>query len=118
MFTRYAAASPSIWWNQAQILDSCTRFEAAHATAPRPLRAQLQLRAGGLENAADATTAERATIQRARRTLARTEQLAQRLQALQWPELAVEFTMLPGLDHGAVMAPALIDALALSQHPA
>lgn len=36
MFTRYAAASPSIWWNQAQILDSCTRFEAAHATAPGP----------------------------------------------------------------------------------
>jgi len=118
MFTRYAAASPSIWWNQAQVLDTCARFEAAHATAPRPFRAQLQLRAGGLENAADAATAERAAIQSERRTLARTEQLAQRLQVLQWPELAVEFTRLPGLDHGAVMAPALIDALALSQNPA
>lgn len=118
MFTRYAAASPSIWWNQAQILDSCARFEAAHAKAPRPFRAQLQLRAGGLENADDAATVARAAIQRERRTLARTEQLAQRLQALQWPELAVEFSMLPGLDHGAVMAPALIDALALSQNPA
>ena len=81
MFTRYAAASPTIWWNQAQVLDTCARFEAAHATAPRPFRAQ-------------------------------------RLQVLQWPELAVEFTRLPGLDHGAVMAPALIDALALSQNPA
>ena len=118
LFTRYAAASPSIWWNQAQILDSCACFEATYATAPRPFRAQLQLRAGGLENAADAATAERAAIQSERRTLARTEQLAQRLQALQWPELTVEFTMFPGLDHGSVMAPALIDALALSQNPA
>ena len=117
MFTRYAAASPSIWWNQAQILDSCARFEAAHAKPPRPFRAQLQLCAGGLENADDAATVARAAIQRERRTLARTEQLAQRLQALQWPALAVEFSMLPGLDHGAVMAPALIEALALSQNP-
>ncbi len=118
MFTRYAAASPSVWWNQAQVLDSAARFEAAHATAPRAFRAQLQLRAGGLENADDAATVERAAIQRERRILARTEQLAQRLQALQWPELAVEFRMLPGLDHGSVMAPALIDALAFSQNPA
>ena len=47
----------------------------------------------------------------------RIHQLTDALTALQWPELQVQLGVLPGLDHGAVMAPALIDALALAQAP-
>lgn len=117
LFTRYAAASPSIWWNDAQVLQSCARFESTYAQAPRPFKAQLQMHAGSLENTTAAATAERAATQRARRMLDHTGELATRLQALQWPELVVDFTLLPGLDHGSVMAPALIAGLALASKP-
>ena len=41
--------------------------------------------------------------------------LAQQLTALQWPALHVQMAVLPGLDHGSVMLPGLVDALALAQ---
>lgn len=116
-FTRYAAASPSVWWNQGQILQTADRFARTHITAPRPFHAQLQLRLGGLEHPATAATAQRRAVQQERRMQERTHALATQLTALQWPELEVQMTVLPGLDHGAVMAPALIDALALAQQP-
>jgi predicted alpha/beta superfamily hydrolase len=114
-FTRYAAISPSVWWNQGQVLQAAAQFMQAHAHAPRPFHAHLQLRAGGLEHAQAAATPERAAVQAERRVLERTEALAQRLAALAWPELRVEMAVLPGLDHGGAMAPGLIDALALAQ---
>lgn len=117
LFTRYAAASPSIWWNDAQVLQTCRQFEATYAAGPRPFTAQLQMHVGSLENADAAPTAERAATQRARRMLDSTAELATRLQALQWSELRVERHLLPGLDHGQVMAPALIAALALASKP-
>lgn len=115
LFTRYAATSPSVWWNQGQVLQTAAQFAQAHAQAPRAFHAQLQLRVGSLEHARAAATPARAAVQAERRLLERTEALAQQLTALQWPELRVHLAVLPGLDHGSVMAPALIDALALAQ---
>ncbi|WP_010467028.1 alpha/beta hydrolase [Acidovorax radicis] len=116
-FTRYAATSPSVWWNGAQLLRTAGQFAQVHAMAPRPFRAQLLLRVGSLEQAQTAPTAARAAIQVERRMVERTLALADQLGALQWPELRVDMAMLPGLDHGSAMAPGLIDALALAQQP-
>lgn len=116
-FTRYAATSPSVWWNGAQLLQTAHHFTQAHATAPRPFKARLQLRVGSLEQAQAAPTAARAAVQAERRMIEHTQALADQLRALQWPELRVDMAMLPGLDHGGAMAPGLIDALALAQQP-
>jgi predicted alpha/beta superfamily hydrolase len=116
-FTRYAATSPSVWWNDGQIMGTADRFAQAYAHAPRPFHAQLQLRIGGLETAEAATTPARAAVQRERRMLERTRALASQLTALQWPELRVKMQVLADENHGSVMAPALIDALAFAQLP-
>ncbi len=115
LFTRYAATSPSVWWNQGQVLQTAAQFMQAHATAPRAFSARLQLRVGSLEHAQAAATPARAAVQAERRLLERTEALAQQLTALQWPALHVQMAVLPGLDHGSVMLPGLVDALALAQ---
>ena len=114
-FTRYAAASPSVWWAEGQILQAAEAFVQHYARPPRRFHATLQLRLGGLERADAATAPRRAAVLRERRMLERTESLAARLGGLQWPELRVQLALLEGLDHGAVMAPALIDALALAR---
>ena len=116
-FTRYAATSPSVWWNQGQVLQTAQQFMRQHAATPRalPPRLQLQLRVGGLEHAQAAATPARATVQAERRLLERTQTLANQLTALAWPELRVQMAVLPGLDHGNVMLPGLTDALALAQ---
>lgn len=114
-FTRYATTSPSVWWNNGQVMGAAERFVQTYTGAPRPFRAQLQLRIGSLETAEAAPTPARAAVQRERRMLERTQALAAQLKALQWPELSVQLEVLAGEDHGSVMAPALIDALALAQ---
>ncbi|WP_338818833.1 alpha/beta hydrolase [Acidovorax temperans] len=116
-FTRYAATSPSVWWNQGQVLQTAAEFAQNHATAPRAFQARLQLRVGGLEHAQAAATPARAAVQAERRLLERTEALARKLTALAWPELRVQMAVLPGLDHGGAMLPGLTDALALAQQP-
>lgn len=116
-FTRYAATSPSVWWNNGQVMGTAERFVQAYTGVRRPFRAQLQLRIGSLETAEAAATPARAAVQRERRMLERTEALTARLATQQWPELSVQMRVLAGEDHGSVMAPALIDALALAQQP-
>lgn len=115
MFTRYAAASPSIWWDDARLLKTAAAFVSAHATAPRGFDAELLLQAGSRETAAAAATTERAAVQQERRVLERTRDLARHLAALHWPELRVRFTSIDGADHGGAMAPALAEALAFAQ---
>lgn len=117
LFTRYAATSPSVWWNHGQVLKTAAQFAQTHATAPRAFQARLQLRVGGLEHAQAAATPARAAVQAERRLLERTEALAQQLTALAWPELRVQMAVLPGLDHGGAMLPGLTDALALARQP-
>lgn len=116
-FTRYAAASPSVWWNQGQIMETAQAFMQRYGQAPRSFQAQLQLRLGALERAEMAPSTGRSAVLQERRMWQRIHQLSDELTALHWPELQVQLGMLPGLDHGAVMAPALIDALALAQSP-
>jgi predicted alpha/beta superfamily hydrolase len=116
-FTRYAATSPSVWWNHGQVLQTAAQFAQTHATAPRTFQARLQLRVGGLEHVLAAATPARAAVQAERRLLERTEALAHQLTALAWPELRVQMAVLPGLDHGGAMLPGLTDALALAQQP-
>lgn len=115
LFTRYAATSPSVWWNQGQVLQTAQQFMQAHATAPRAFSARLHLRVGSLEHAQAAATPARAVVQAERRLLDRTTTLANQLTTLAWPELHVQMAVLPGLDHGSVMLPGLVDALALAQ---
>lgn len=115
LFTRYAATSPSVWWNQGQVLQTAQQFMQAHATAPRAFSARLQLRVGSLEHAQAAATPARVAVQAERRLLDRTTTLANQLTTLAWPELHVQVVVLPGLDHGSVMLPGLVDALALAQ---
>lgn len=115
LFTRYAATSPSVWWNQGQVLQTAQQFMQAHAKAPRAFSARLQLRVGSLEHAQAAVTPARAAVQAERRLLDRTTTLANQLTTLAWPELHVQMAVLPGLDHGSVMLPGLVDALALAQ---
>ncbi len=118
MFTRHAAASPSLWWNGAQAMQALDTFLQRHAAgSARPFRTRLQLRVGGAETAEAAATPERARVQRERRMIGHARALAERLQATRWPELAVDFAVLPGLDHGAMLLPALLDAIDLAQRP-
>ncbi|WP_234264271.1 alpha/beta hydrolase [Hydrogenophaga sp. NFH-34] len=119
LFTRCATASPSLWWNGAQVMREVDAFVQRHAApSTRPFQVHLQLRVGGDEHADAAATPERARVQRERHMIAHARTLAERLQATHWPELDVDFAVLPGLDHGAVMLPALVDAIALAQRPA
>lgn len=116
-FTRYAAASPSVWWNQGQVMQTAQAFAQRHTPPPRAFQAQLQLRLGALERAEAAPNAARTAVLQERRMWERIHQLTDALAELHWSELQVQLGVLPGLDHGAVMAPALIDALALAQSP-
>ncbi|MFY3384100.1 alpha/beta hydrolase [Paracidovorax sp. MALMAid1276] len=116
-FHRYAATSPSVWWNQGQVLGTAEQFVLAHASAPRPFEARLRLRVGGLETERAAATPARAAVQAERRLMQRTEALAHRLSGLAWPELHVDADVLPGVDHGGAMLPGLVGALAMAQQP-
>lgn len=109
-FARYAAASPSIWWQAPQLMQQA---DALARQASTPLR--LQLRVGAKETPAHASTPARARTQRQRRMIGNAHEMAQRLTAHRSPHLQVDFEILPNLDHGAVMVHALVDALALAR---
>lgn len=111
LFARHVASSPSVWWNQGQVLDDTERFIARHARH-RPFRTQLTLMLGELEAQDRAPTADRASVRSERRTLERTRVLARRLAALQWPELPVTFDIRPGTDHGDMFWQGLLQAMA------
>lgn len=115
LFTRYAAASPSIWWGQEQLLREVDGFVARRATAVDATTLRLQLRVGGLETAAAAASAEHAARQTRRRMIENVRVLAERLAASDVHALSVDAAVMPGLDHGAVLVRALIDALALAR---
>lgn len=99
LFSGYAAASPSLWLLPDPI------------PLPRqPLRARVQISAGALEDPAHAPTPERAARLIQRQPIARARALADQLHA--------RFTLYPQADHGATLAPALMDAFALARLPA
>ncbi|QNP47137.1 alpha/beta hydrolase [Diaphorobacter aerolatus] len=118
LFTRYAAASPSLWWNGAQALQTIEQWIANGAATASP-KVWIQLRVGSRERARrhenDPARAARATE---RRMNEHVEALAARLSGLNRPQLQVDYRELPGIDHGGTLAPALIEAIALAQRDA
>ncbi len=119
LFARHVAASPSVWWNDGQVLADADGFIAAHrGAASRPFHTRLHLSMGEFEARERAPSAERATVRNERQSLERAEALATRLRALRWPELAVDFAIRPGLDHGDMLWHGLLDTMALAQQPA
>ena len=115
LFSRYAAASPSLWWNGAQELPTIERWIAQGApTASNDVR--LQLRVGSRERAKrNETDPARAAKAAERRMNEHVETLAERLTALKRPQLQVDFKELQGADHGGTLAPSLIEAITLAQ---
>lgn len=110
LFARHVAASPSVWWNGGQILHEVDRFIARHQGA-RPFHTRLELSMGEREAREQAPSAERAAVRSERQSLERTRSLAERLRALRWPELTVDFAIRPGLDHGDMLWRGLLDGL-------
>lgn len=110
LFARHVAASPSVWWNGGQVLDEADGFIVRHQSA-RPFHTRLHLSMGELEARERAPSAERTAVRNERRSLERTEALAARLRALNWPELAVDFAIRPGLDHGDMLWHGLLDTM-------
>ncbi|WP_313300265.1 alpha/beta hydrolase-fold protein [Diaphorobacter sp.] len=113
LFTRHAAASPSLWWNDRQVLEQVSTWldrDTRH-------RVIAQLRVGSLERPQPHLDAARAARQAERKMNEWVELLARRIQAARATHV-VDFQELAGLDHGGVLAPALIDAVALAQREA
>ena len=124
MFSRYAAASPSLWWNKAEELQTIEKWiargDVRSPLQPQPQRhLQLQLRVGTRERARrNENDPVRAAKAAERRMNEHVEALVARLTPLKNPRVEVDFKELQGLDHGGTLAPALIDAIALAQFDA
>ncbi len=114
LFTRHAAASPSLWWNAQHELRLVERWIARN-TMPAT---QLQLRIGANEGARRETDPARAAKAAERQMSVSAQTLAERLEALKRPDVLVDFKEFPGLDHGGVITPAVIDAIAFAQRKA
>lgn len=118
LFTRYAAASPSLWWNgtrELQALEAWAALGAPTASAD----VHLQLRVGALERAGTANAdPARAARMAERRMNEHAQALAARLSRPELSHLQVDFEELPGLDHGGTLLPSLIEAMALAQREA
>ncbi|MBF5005476.1 alpha/beta hydrolase [Diaphorobacter caeni] len=110
LFTRHAAASPSLWWNGQHEVPLVDAWIAAGA-APS---VQLQLRVGSKERARKSTDPLRAAKAAERQMNPLVESLAEKLLALHNPQIVVDSQEIPGADHGGVVLPALIDAIAFA----
>lgn len=108
-FQNYVAASPSLWWHDGFVLREQADFLARRRTDAPPLR--LLVTRGEFEAGLPADPA-RAAVVRARRSDERLRALLDGLRKA--PGLDLRFSTIPGADHGASMAPAAQQALALA----
>lgn len=118
LFTDYYAVSPSIWWNDAFVLQEERQFiarDAALYSASSDQQANIYLYAGSLEEphgearpANAPPTGERHNV---RKQITHARELAQRLQDLHWPHLHAQFHLWPDLTHGDTMMPSLMQAV-------
>ncbi|PAT43231.1 alpha/beta hydrolase [Vandammella animalimorsus] len=126
LFGQYYAASPSIWWHDAYLLQEQARFTQRHASqyggAQPSGQAQVFLYAGSLEEpsaqgrpAHAPPTGQRHTV---RLQITRAREMAQQLAALRWPGLQAQFQLWPDLTHGDTMMPSLMQAVANTSRPA
>lgn len=116
-FTRYVAASPSIFWEECRILD----FERDFSLKPNVGTRFLHLSAGEFEgdrlapfqmNADDANSREE-NMKKAR-TAAYAQEMAHRLAAYIPPDLAVRYETFSGENHLSVMPTAIGRALQIA----
>ena len=109
LFAGTVAASPSIWWHKAAVLQTAQRF--IDAPPPNTAARRLLLTAGELEQAgAPSTTPESAARLRQTMMVERSQALAERLAAMPaGPK--VQFTLFAGEDHGTVVSAALARAV-------
>lgn len=118
LFADYYAVSPSIWWNDAFLLQEQENFVREHAalfSEQGPLQSNVFLYAGSLEEptgearpANAPPTGKRHTV---RLQITRAREMAEQLQALQWPHLRAQFHLWPDLTHGDTMMPSLMQAV-------
>lgn len=114
MFQRYVVGSPSLWWEEGRILDTCAAFVARHAPPgqrlPGPLA--LHLSQGSEEQRRSANRPANPERQAALRHTPQTGSAAD-LPALlaPVPNLACDYTVWPGADHGGAMPFVCIQAV-------
>ncbi|MDO5290171.1 MAG: alpha/beta hydrolase-fold protein [Pseudomonadota bacterium] len=122
LFGRYAAGSPSLWQQgDAAYWQRLAQHLLARQPAPsHPAQAkvQVQLSVGELEAAAHAPSAQRAARLAERRPIDSVRHLATLLHSFAPQTMSVRLSVYPGLDHGAVMPRALLDAFELARQPA
>lgn len=99
-FSGYVAASPSIWWDERQLLKSVPSLSKGFAERSQSPRLLLSV---GLaeEPSADAGNDQRTALLRQRRMVSNVEDLFAQLQPLANHGLASELLLIPGADHGA-----------------
>lgn len=113
-FATYVAVSPSIWWDEARLVEGLTRGELA-LTQGAPLR--LALMVGEWEQAlapwqAARPEAAEMAARRARRAMVdRTRAFAGRAAEALAPSGEVRFELMAGEDHASILAPAMARAL-------
>lgn len=113
-FATYVAVSPSIWWDEARLVDGLTRGGLALAQGAPP---RLALMVGEWEQALSPWQAARPeaaemAARRARRVMVdRTRDFAGRAAAALGPTGEVRFELMAGEDHASILAPAMARAL-------
>ncbi len=111
MFTRYVAASPSVWWRQHAILATRDRWLAQQRAGTGAATGELLVTVGSLEQ--QALIPARAALVRERRMVDGARELAASLQGVAgWP---VRFQLYDGEDHGGAMVPAVAQAVLMAQ---
>lgn len=124
LFTDYYAVSPSIWWNDAYVLQEEDRFMAQDShlyAATSQYKANVFLYAGSLEEpngeARPANAPPTGKRHNVRKQITHAREMAERLQALKWPHLQAQFHLWPDLTHGDTMMPSLMQAVANTGMP-
>ncbi|MDA8449890.1 alpha/beta hydrolase-fold protein [Acidovorax sp. NCPPB 3859] len=115
LFTRYCAASPSVWWRGGPLTRERDRFIAqARAGALPPAGIDLLMTAGGREGTPPVlpTDPARAAIVRQRQAGGTPQEWARHLEGV--PGLRTRFVRFEDEDHGSTMAPAAGRAVALA----
>ena len=108
MFQRYVAGSPSLWWEDGRILDTCAAFVARHAPPGQRLLQPLALHLSqGSEERRRAATP--ANPEREIRQNNSTADLPALLASV--PNLACDYTVWPGADHGGAIPFVCIQAV-------
>jgi predicted alpha/beta superfamily hydrolase len=115
LFSRYVAASPSLWWNDREALGDADHFLAN--PPPEASRLRLLLTAGGLESDDPMADEARRAKLRERALRANIQELARRLAVLGPRGPTVDIAEFPGENHASVIPAAVSRALRFALEP-